>query len=492
MAKLIEIRDLSKVYERGKQKVEVLHHIDLDVEQGDFLALMGPSGSGKTTLLNLIGGLDVPSGGSISVGGQRLDQLGGGALAKWRAAKVGFVFQFYNLMPMLSAQKNVELPLLLTKLSSARAQEARGDRAAARRPRRPRRAQADRALRRPAAARLDRPGDRLRPDAAGLRRAHRRPRPAVGRGGARPAARAQPRPRQDDPDGHPRSEGRRVRQPHAASRQGHAGREAARWSKRSRPEGGAMKYLHLVWASLFRRKTRTFLTLVSIIAAFLLFGLLDAVRTSFDQAGQSANGARRLQTGAKLSFIQPLPASLEAQIAAVPGVKRVTYANWFGGAYQDPHNQVFSFAVRAQLPRPLSRGRGHRGRAQGLRRDAHRRARRRAAGAALQVEGRRQDPDAVDDLSRQVGQQELDVRRGRHPPRQRQEDRRLLRPDAAPELEVLRRDHALQPRRGRLVRHRAWPTSTRPTRSPRRSTRSRPTPTTRPAPRPSRRRAPRG
>ena len=106
-----------------------------------------------------------------------------------------------------------------------------------------------------------------------------------------------------------------------------------------------MKYLHLVWASLFRRKTRTFLTLVSIIAAFLLFGLLDAVRTSFDQAGQSANGAQRLQTGARLSFIQPLPQSLEAQIAAVPGVAKVTYANWFGGAYQDPHNQVFSFAV---------------------------------------------------------------------------------------------------------------------------------------------------
>ncbi len=106
-----------------------------------------------------------------------------------------------------------------------------------------------------------------------------------------------------------------------------------------------MKYLHLVWAALFRRKTRTILTLVSIIAAFLLFGLLDAVRTSFDQAGQSANGAQRLQTGSKLSFIQTLPSSLEAQIAAVPGVKMVTYANWFGGAYQDPHNQVFSFAV---------------------------------------------------------------------------------------------------------------------------------------------------
>ena len=119
MTQLIEIRDVSKIYERGKQKVEVLHHVHLDVAQGDFLALMGPSGSGKTTLLNLIGGLDTPSGGSIAVGGQRIDNLGATALAKWRASQVGFVFQFYNLMPMLSAQRNVELPLLLTKLSAA-------------------------------------------------------------------------------------------------------------------------------------------------------------------------------------------------------------------------------------------------------------------------------------------------------------------------------------------------------------------------------------
>ena len=119
MATLIEIRDLSKVYERGKQKVEVLHHINLDIAQGDFLALMGPSGSGKTTLLNLIGGLDSPTGGHISVGGESIDRLGAGALARWRAANVGFVFQFYNLMPMLTAQRNVELPLLLTKLSAA-------------------------------------------------------------------------------------------------------------------------------------------------------------------------------------------------------------------------------------------------------------------------------------------------------------------------------------------------------------------------------------
>jgi putative ABC transport system ATP-binding protein len=119
MTTLIELRDLSKVYTRGKQKVEVLHGVALDIAEGDFLALMGPSGSGKTTLLNLIGGLDTPSGGSINVQGQRIDQLRGGALARWRAAHVGFVFQFYNLMPMLSAQRNVELPLLLTKLSAS-------------------------------------------------------------------------------------------------------------------------------------------------------------------------------------------------------------------------------------------------------------------------------------------------------------------------------------------------------------------------------------
>ncbi|MDE2347930.1 MAG: ABC transporter permease [Gammaproteobacteria bacterium] len=106
-----------------------------------------------------------------------------------------------------------------------------------------------------------------------------------------------------------------------------------------------MKYLHLIWAALTRRKARTVLTILSIMTAFLLFGMLDAVRTSFAQAGQSANGAERLQTGAKLSFIQPLPQSLEAAISRVPGVKEVAYANWFGGAYQDPHNQIFSFAV---------------------------------------------------------------------------------------------------------------------------------------------------
>lgn len=115
---LIEIRELSKTYVRGKQSVPVLQGVNLDIATGDFFALMGPSGSGKTTLLNLIGGLDAPSAGRIVIGGQRIDRLGAAALARWRAANVGFVFQFYNLLPMLSAQKNVELPLLLTKLSA--------------------------------------------------------------------------------------------------------------------------------------------------------------------------------------------------------------------------------------------------------------------------------------------------------------------------------------------------------------------------------------
>jgi putative ABC transport system ATP-binding protein len=119
MSALVEIRAVTKTYQRGSETIEVLHGVDLDIPRGDFVALMGPSGSGKTTLLNLIGGLDAPTAGSITVEGERIDRLGSGALSAWRAAHVGFVFQFYNLLPVLSAQRNVELPLLLTRLGSA-------------------------------------------------------------------------------------------------------------------------------------------------------------------------------------------------------------------------------------------------------------------------------------------------------------------------------------------------------------------------------------
>jgi putative ABC transport system ATP-binding protein len=116
---LVRLRGVAKDYKRGAETVHVLHQLDLDIPKGDFLALMGPSGSGKSTLLNLIGGLDRPSAGAIEIAGQRTDSLSDGALGKWRANHVGFVFQMYNLLPVLTAERNVELPLLLTSLSSA-------------------------------------------------------------------------------------------------------------------------------------------------------------------------------------------------------------------------------------------------------------------------------------------------------------------------------------------------------------------------------------
>ncbi len=118
METLVKVRDLHKVYYRGSEQIDVLQGITIDIPSGDFLALMGPSGSGKTTLLNLIGGLDTPTKGSIEVAGDRIDTLSGGKLASWRARHIGFVFQMYNLLPVLTAARNVELPLLLTKLSS--------------------------------------------------------------------------------------------------------------------------------------------------------------------------------------------------------------------------------------------------------------------------------------------------------------------------------------------------------------------------------------
>jgi putative ABC transport system ATP-binding protein len=116
---LIRVRNLDKTYRRGSEVIHVLQGLDLDVSKGEFVAFMGPSGSGKTTLLNLLGGLDVPSSGSIMVGNDEVTAMSGGRLARWRARHVGFVFQMYNLIPVLTAFANVELPLLLTGLSKA-------------------------------------------------------------------------------------------------------------------------------------------------------------------------------------------------------------------------------------------------------------------------------------------------------------------------------------------------------------------------------------
>ena len=116
---LVRVSDVHKHFSRGSERIDVLKGVNLEIPKGDFLALMGPSGSGKTTLLNLMGGLDTPTGGQVEVGGVRISELGGGRLSRWRAQHIGFVFQLYNLLPVLSAERNVELPLLLTRLSKA-------------------------------------------------------------------------------------------------------------------------------------------------------------------------------------------------------------------------------------------------------------------------------------------------------------------------------------------------------------------------------------
>ncbi len=111
---LATLTGVSKVYRKGKEEVEVLHNLDIEIPKGDFIAIMGPSGSGKTTLLNLLGGLDRPTGGTVVVGDAELSSMSNSQLSHWRSTNIGFIFQFYNLLPVLTAQKNVELPLLLT------------------------------------------------------------------------------------------------------------------------------------------------------------------------------------------------------------------------------------------------------------------------------------------------------------------------------------------------------------------------------------------
>jgi len=120
MTDLIRLTNVDKGYTRGKEKITIFDKLTMTVPQGDFIAIMGPSGSGKTTLLNLLGGTDKPDAGEIEFAGQRLDRMNEGQLAKWRATNVGFIFQFYNLMPTLTAAQNVELPLMLTNLSAAK------------------------------------------------------------------------------------------------------------------------------------------------------------------------------------------------------------------------------------------------------------------------------------------------------------------------------------------------------------------------------------
>jgi putative ABC transport system ATP-binding protein len=119
MSALVRVHGVHKYFTRGSERIDVLKGVNIEIPPGDFVALMGPSGSGKTTLLNLLGGLDTPSSGAVEVAGTNIAQLSGGDLSRWRAHHIGFVFQLYNLLPVLTAERNVDLPLLLTNLSKA-------------------------------------------------------------------------------------------------------------------------------------------------------------------------------------------------------------------------------------------------------------------------------------------------------------------------------------------------------------------------------------
>ena len=216
---LVEIRDVYKSFQRDTQRIDVFSGITLDVGGGSFLALMGPSGSGKSTLLNLIAGLDKPTSGTIRVAGADVSAMTSGQLAAWRARHVGFVFQQFNLLPVLTAYQNVELPLLLTAVQ-ARARRARQARVRRRRPRRPDGPLSAPALRRSGAARQHRARDRRRPDGDSARRAHRPARRQELTGSARPPAAPQPGIPEDHRHRHARRARGRARDDGAGPREG--------------------------------------------------------------------------------------------------------------------------------------------------------------------------------------------------------------------------------------------------------------------------------
>jgi putative ABC transport system ATP-binding protein len=330
---LVSVQDVSKAFRRGSEDIHVLTKLGLEVKSGEFLALMGPSGSGKSTLLNLIGGLDRPDEGTVQVGGDRIDQLSDRELAAWRARHVGFIFQFYNLLAALNAERNVELPLLLSHLSKA-----------------DRRKHVRAAL-----------------DIVGLsHRVDHYPRQLSGgeqqRVGIARAIVTDPTLLLcDEPTGDldrksgdeilsllqalNKEQGKTIvmvtHDPHAsarASRTVYLDKGAALRGTR------CMKYFALIWSGLKRKKLRTALTVLSILVAFLLFGFLCAIKEAFT-AGVTLAGVDRLITRHKVSIIQSLPVSYEQRVANIPGVTATAAQSWFGGIYQEPKNFFASIPV---------------------------------------------------------------------------------------------------------------------------------------------------
>src|SRR5262249_35558754 len=349
---VIDPRRVSRISRRGADEVHALEHVSLHVPAARFVALMGPSGSGKSTLLNILAGLDRPTDGDVVVAGQRLNDLSEDALAAFRARHVGFVFQFFNLIPVLSAQENVELPLLLTHLARG-APGARGDRAARGRPRRARGARAAPALRRRAAAGRDRARDRERPRDHRRRRADRRPRREECRGDADALAHAEAGLREDRGDGDPRPAGREVRRPRPPPRQGRAARDS-RGRRARRGWRVVIRYLPLVGRNLGRNPTRSVLTGAAIALAIALVCVLRTMPAGLDNLLESIARNTRISVHNQAGIVYSLPYSYLQKVRSVPGVVGATSWTWFGGAFEEEKGVTFpNFAVDADSVGPV-------------------------------------------------------------------------------------------------------------------------------------------
>src|SRR5512140_890597 len=278
---ILQVQDVAKQYERGGQSVRVLDAISLEVPRGDYVALMGPSGSGKTTLLNIIGGLDSPTTGSVIVDGTNIAELSERGLAAWRSSNIGFVFQQYNLIPVLTALENVALPLLLFRMrKEERRARARGagpgghDRTGSSRP--------PAAQRRGGAAHLHRAGAGDRSQAHHRRRAHRQPRCEGGRERPRPARPPEPRPAQDHPHGDARSRCRAARQDAHPAAEGPL-------AVRPRRGGVRVNFLPLVLKNIARSRRRTVLMTAGIGVAVFVVAALLTVEAGFGALVDSAD-----------------------------------------------------------------------------------------------------------------------------------------------------------------------------------------------------------
>jgi putative ABC transport system ATP-binding protein len=389
---MVRLAALSKKFVKGKETISIFDQLDIAIARGDFVAVMGPSGSGKTTLLNLLGGIDHADSGEIHVAGQRIDALSEGELARFRAANVGFIFQFYNLMPMLTAAQNVELPLLLTRL--------RGK---------------ERAKRVETALAVVNLADRMK----------HYPREMSGGQQQRVAI---ARSIVSDPNlllcDEPTGDLDRTSADEILSILQLLNKDlgktivmvthdpaAARYARRTwhldkgrfvekdlahesiwphKPGPCRMNDFVLVRKNLFRKKLRAGLMIVSIFVAFLIFGMLASFYRAFT-VGEEVAAADRLVVVNKINFTQPLPIAYFNRVKAMEGVRQVAHLNWFGGYYQEPKNFLDRVRGRAAELHGRVRGRSRyrAGGAPGLPARAHRHAGRRGAGAQMGLEGRR-------------------------------------------------------------------------------------------------------